>query len=169
MTLEVILGVLVIVGTIAGTYLGYALSMRGKTKVWEKEYRAKRLSPLIDYVNEYMGIACENIVATSSKDKLQQQLAQTTDDGQRKVILKALIKTEEDLTQMHNRLSELLGRKSWLGLFSPMTLDKQLNALCNQWLKEHNFDEQPTTKNLKKGILVARQILDRADELIIKG
>ena len=167
MALEIILAILIPVFTIIGTGLGYALSMHGKRKEWAKEYREKRLAPLIEFVNKYMGTAFEYYFDCAWKERLQKQQEPIADETQRaKVILEA----NDKVSQSHARLMQLHEEKAWLGFFMPATLDKQLDILREKWLYAiGNYRNQPTNENLKKSMDIAREILDRSDEVIIKG
>ena len=167
MTLEIILAIAIIIGTLAGTGLGYLLSMLGKRKEWEKEYREKRLAPLIDFVNKYMGTAFEYGFNCAWNEKLQKQPELIADETQR---AKAMSEAHDELLQSHARLMELHERKAWLGFFMPATLDKQLDILRESWLyAQGSYRNEPTNENLEKSMAIARKILDRADEIIIKG
>jgi len=165
--LEIVLGILIIIGTLAGTGLGYALSMRGKREEWAKEYREKRLNPLSTYINEYMEAMLDKRATVSIKERLQKKLEETTDDEQRVKIAEDLVEANDKLMEANNRLIDLISHKSWIGFCSPADLDEQLGALCRQWFAQ---PIEPTDENLEEKLMpLAKQILARADEVIIKG
>jgi len=174
MALEIILAILIavaaILGTIIGTGLGYFLSMRAKRQEWAKEYREKRLRPLIDYINEFMGATDEFDSRINTRNNLEQQLEQIKNDKKRKVVLEMITKVNEEATQANKRLIELLSRKSWGGLFSPIYLDKQLNTLIKRWFDmSSSFINQPTDENFEEQASAAQKLLNRIDELIVGG
>ncbi|KPJ54414.1 MAG: hypothetical protein AMJ37_00615 [Dehalococcoidia bacterium DG_18] len=187
MTLEIILGILVIVGTIAGTGLGYALSMRGKREEWAKESRAKRLEPLSDYLVEFMGISLRCQIAEGwnalqeKKLKLQEKkLKQCTDDKERKEILEGLIQANEESIRAHKESSratkEIIQTKEqmmaflksevWRLCLVAVSLDEKLRELGDTWVK---WLGSSATENWGEGLELAIKMIQRTDEVIIKG
>lgn len=174
MTLEIILGILIFVGTLAGTGLGYALSMRGKREEWAKESREKRLSPVIEYLNEYMGTSFRFHDARKREEGKSKELEQCTNDKERGVINKELLKAIEDEKQAAGQLSALVKSGVWRGYLAAVFIDEQLSDLLQDWidaLKSHYESslERYEPETYSKTLTIARQILARADELIIKG
>ena len=169
MALNIVLAILVIVGTLAGTGLGYALSMRGKREEWKKEYREKRVTPLVDYVNVYMEAAYERNWAVQKREKLEARLKEATDEDRQR-ITEDLEAVAERQIQANERMAALFGSSAWLGFFSVHGLDKQLDDLLGEWMDlVINIRQEPTDENLAKGMLLSQKILARADEFVIKG
>jgi len=180
MTLEIILGILVIVGTIAGTGLGYALSMRGKREEWAKESRAKRLEPLSDYLVEFIGISlrcqiAEGLNALQEKKlKLQEKkLKQCTDDKERKEILEGLIQASEEsirankeIIQTKDQMMAFLKSEGWRFCLVAVSLDEKLRELGDTWVKWLGSSD---TENWKEGLELSTKMIQRTDEVIIKG
>jgi len=167
MALNVILAILIPVGTAVGAVLGYYLSMRGKREEWAKEYREKRLAPLIDFVNRYMGTASQYHFHYAWKESLEKQKEPVADQTQR---AREMSEANDRLMQSHARLMELHEGEAWLGFFMPATLDEQLDALRERWLyAQRVYRNEPTSENLQEIMAIARKLLDRADEVIIKG
>ena len=167
MALDIVLIILIPVFTIIGTGVGYFLSMRGKREEWAKEYREKRLAPLIDFVNKYMATAFEYYFDCAWKEMLEKQPELIADEMKR---VKEISKAHDEVLKSQARLMQLHEEKAWFGFFMPATVDKQLDILRERWLYAiGNYRNQPTNENLENSMGIAREILDRADEVIIKG
>lgn len=174
MTIEIILGILIIVGTIAGTGLGYVLSMRGKREEWAKESREKRLSPVIEYLNEFMGISLRLQGARQREEGKNKELEQSTNDKEREVINKKLLEVIKDEKQAAEQLIALVYSGVWRGCVAAVCIDKQLGDLLLDWshaIESHleSYLERYEPETYSKTLTIATQILARADEVIIKG
>jgi len=174
MTLEIILAILVIVGTIAGTGLGYALSMRGKREEWAKEYREKRLSPLIDHLNEVMGLIFRLSSVAASIAEAQQKLKESTDNEEKYRNQKELEEKKKEISQTDGKLDTVLKSEAWSGWLAACYVDEKLTDLTRRWSQSHVSyiqTEDETKKNdlLTELMTLATAILARADEVIITG
>lgn len=172
MTLEIILGILAIVGTIAGTGLGYALSMRGKREEWAKEYREKRLAPLLDFIKEYMTVEGQRAMAVDTKQECNRLLMETIDKEQRREIEKVLTEAQEEEENAQVKLVELRRNKVWSGYSAGgyIYLDKKLAKLMKEWVSSFTVSStQPTHKAYKKSGEIAAQIYNRVQEIIVRG
>lgn len=174
MTLDIILGILVIVGTIAGTGLGYALSMRGKREEWAKEYREKRLSPLIDHLNEVMGLIFRLSSVEASIAEAEQKLKESIDNEQKERDQKDLAEKKKEILRTAGTLETVLESEAWSGWLAACYVDKELTYLTRRWSQSHVSyirTEDETKKNdlLMELMTLATAILARADEVIITG
>lgn len=170
MTLEIILGILVIAGTVAGTGLGYALSMRGKREEWKKEYREKRLAPLVDYVNAVMGGVFEHQLGAADINYLENLVDKSTNDKTRSVAEETLKEAAGKQTQISKQLHELHKSEAWRACIAATIRDKQLRFLVTKFENAlGHFLFESTEKNLEELVNLGEQILDRADEDIVKG
>lgn len=190
MTLEIILGILVIVGTIAGTGLGYALSMRGKREEWAKEYREKRILPLVEHVNRDMQLwfqlrikgeverglekQCEE--SKSKVSELDRKSKESNNKEHQEELMKAkeqllqlnekLLKAYEETRSCLSQLSELIQSDAWLGLAAIGGLDEELEKLTLELVE---FTEEVSNKGLSNRLKLGSRILSRAHNVIIEG
>lgn len=194
MTLEIILGVLIFVGTLAGTGLGYYLSMRGKREEWAKEYREKRILPLVEHVNRHMQLCFQLRIKKEIERDLEKQceergskvrkLDKKYKESNNKEHLEELIKANEQLLQLNQKslkvleeirsyswqLSELIQSDAWLGLAAIGGLDEELEKLTLELVKSSiDFTEEVSIKRFSNGLELGSRILSRAHKVIIEG
>ena len=192
MALEIILGVLVVLGTLAGTGLGYALSMRGKREEWAKEYREKRFRPLIDFVNEYMELQYQgwlNKMSISEARKVVEEIEAKEKDTDNTIVgkverldeysqsLERLGEKFEKASRTNEKLVGLMTSQSWQGFFLPSSLDKKLDRLTYKFIQGiTEYSARDATKSrgdqdkeIMKLQSIALLIVVRADELIVYG
>jgi septal ring factor EnvC (AmiA/AmiB activator) len=185
---------LAILGTLAGTGLGYLLSTRGKRQEWKKEYREKRTLPVVEHVNRHtqallqLSFAVEDekelekqyeeseskvrelekeCDESDSKERLEQLLEATKQHNERlEKLLKATAKSGEEWAQ----LVALFRSHAWLGFLAIGGLDEELSKLLKEWAKScaqlaNGFSDTQLEATLALGI----RILNRADEFILRG
>jgi hypothetical protein len=194
MTLEIILGILIIVGTIAGTGLGYVLSMRGKREEWAKEYREKRILPLVEHVNRDMQLCFYLSIKGEVKRGLEKQceeskikvceLARKSKESNNKEHLEELMKAKEQLLQLNKKLrkayeetrdcllqlSALIQSDAWLGLAAIGGLDEELEKLTLELVESiAEFTEEVSNQDLSNRLKLGSRILSRAHKVIIEG
>ncbi|HUU63975.1 MAG TPA: hypothetical protein VMX96_08695 [Dehalococcoidia bacterium] len=194
MTLEIILGVLILAGTLAGTGLGYYLSMRGKREEWAKEYREKRILPLVEHVNRHMQLCFQLRIKKEIERDLEKQCEESKSKARKldrkykesnnKEHLEKLIKANEQLLQLNQKslkvleeirsyswqLSELIQSDAWLGLAAIGGLDEELEKLTLELLQSSiDFTEEVSIKRFSNGLELGSRILSRAHKVIIEG
>ncbi len=194
MTLEIILGVLIFVGTLAGTGLGYYLSMRGKREEWAKEYREKRILPLVEHVNRHMQLCFQLRIKKEIERDLEKQCEESGSkvrkldkkykESNNKEHLEELIKANEQLLQLNQKslkvleeirsyswqLSELIQSDAWLGLAAIGGLDEELEKLTLELVESSiDFTEEVSIKRFSNGLELGSRILSRAHKVIIEG
>ncbi len=160
-----------IVGVIAGTGLGYALSMRGKREEWAKEYREKRLAPLIDFVTQFMGTMWQYQFETHLLGLIPQDFEQGQPDEEEMKKRTLLQEAQQNKVRaLEQALTLIRSSEVWHGPLAAAELDEQLDFYMQKWIDSaHRYRTQPTDENLEQLMSLARQLLARADEVIIKG
>ena len=158
------------IATVSGVVAGYIFSLRSKREEWAKEYREKRLSPLVDYVNEVIRNISEHKLTDFDINELEKTIEKSTNDQMLSIAEKMLKEAAVRRTKISKRAHELHTSEAWGACFAARMYDKHLQELITKFeIALGYFLFEPTDKNQEELMNLGEQILVRADEVAIKG